>query len=131
MREALLRQRFTQAITQRFYAPAEAYRPQVRTRGSHVRFAPSYAMLARTWLVVTRAVTTDGDQIERLPSARFPLWFPPKADVLTGNLPFVSTTPSRRIKVLGGLYAIFATKGLPGAHTRKEGRYELDSPRSR
>ncbi|SDT26224.1 hypothetical protein SAMN05216222_3652 [Pseudomonas prosekii] len=37
----------------------------LRTRGSHFWFAPFYAMLAQTWLVVTSAVTTDGYQFAR------------------------------------------------------------------
>lgn len=52
----------------------------VRTRGSHDKFAPwfapLYARLARTWAMVTSAVTTDSYQFARLPNAGFPLWFP-------------------------------------------------------
>lgn len=41
------------------------FAPVVRTISSHFWFAPSYAMLVRTWQAVTSAVSTNGYQIER------------------------------------------------------------------
>ena len=49
------------------------FAPVVRTISSHFWFATT---MARTWLVVTSAVTRIGYQSGRLQDARFPLWFP-------------------------------------------------------
>lgn len=75
--------------SQRQSCPALVHK-QVRAVGTHSpmrtgrKFASRFALpvrtllrvLARTWLMVTSAVTTDGYQFARLPGAKFPLWLP-------------------------------------------------------